>query len=317
MKIYSGTIIKLLSAVFLGVLSFEKANAQDDWQTKISNDSNYFNIRQAFEQYYVSPDDNEDGEDKQFQRWCYFMGPRVNGNDGKPLPPDIIYKEWKKYFANNPQPSPRGKKNSWSYAGPKVTPSSGGGNGRINCFRFHPTNTNIMWAGAPAGGLWKSTNGGKSWETKTDNLPNLGVTDIAINPRNTDTMFIATGDGFGYSIGNGNFWGGTYSMGVLMSANGGETWEETSLNWDRSQTRQIYRLIMHTNDPNRLYATTNTGIWKSDNAGKDWTSLKSGNGFRDLIFHPTKPGLMLASTTTNMWYSQDSGLNIGFMKMKR
>ncbi|MGZ8570082.1 MAG: T9SS type A sorting domain-containing protein [Bacteroidia bacterium] len=288
------------------LFTFLQANAQD-WQNKITNDSDFFDIRSAFDQYYVSPDDNQDGEDKQFKRWAHIMGQRVHYNNGRPIAPDIIYTEWKKYFANHPMPSARGKKNSWTYAGPTSTPTRGGGNGRINCFKFHPGNTEIMWAGTPAGGLWKSINGGKSWETKTDYLPNLGVTDIAINPRYPDSMFIATGDGFGYSIGNGNFWGGTYSMGVLLSTDGGESWLETGLNWQRNQTRQIYKLTMHPKDPDRLYATTNTGIWKSDNAGKDWVSLKSGSGFRDLIFHPSKPGLILATTTTSMWYSQDTG----------
>lgn len=301
------TYILRAGMAFLAVAAISlKANAQD-WQSKIPNDSNFFDIRNAFEHYYEAQDNQVDGEDKHFQRWSHIMGQRVHYNDGKPLPPDIIYTEWKKYFNQNPLPSPRGKKNAWTYAGPPTTPSSGGGNGRINCLKFHPNSTEIMYAGTPAGGLWKSTNGGKSWETKTDNLPNLGVTDIAINPRYPDSIFIATGDGFGYSIGNGNFWGGTYSMGVLVSADGGETWEETSMNWERHQTRQIHRLIMHPNDPNRLYATTNAGIWKSDNAGKDWVALKSGSGFKELIFHPTKPGHMLATAASSIWYSEDTG----------
>lgn len=60
---------------------------------------------------------------------------------------------------------------------------------------FHPTNSNTFWVGTPAGGLWKTTNGGNTWTTNTDNLPVLGVSDIAINPDNPSIMYIATGDG--------------------------------------------------------------------------------------------------------------------------
>ena len=49
----------------------------------------------------------------------------------------------------------------------------------------------------PGGGLWKTTDdGGLSWSTNTDNLPVLGVSDILIDPTNTDIMYIATGDFF-------------------------------------------------------------------------------------------------------------------------
>ncbi|RYY65281.1 MAG: hypothetical protein EOO13_17420, partial [Chitinophagaceae bacterium] len=295
----------LCFALAAGIFSATQLQAQE-WQNEIASDSNFFEIRKAFDQEFVAPEEEEDGDNEQFNRWAHIIGPRVADNNGKPFPPDIIYTEWKK-FMSKPMPSVRGKNGSWSYAGPKTTPTRGGGNGRINCFEFDPTNTDIMWAGTPAGGLWKSMNGGKTWETNTDNLPNLGVTDILINPRNTDTMYIATGDGFGYSIGNGNFWGGTYSMGVLRSTDGGKTWAETGLNWKRNETRQIYKMVLQPNDPNTIYATTNTGIWKSVNAGKDWIMLIGGSGYKDLLFHPTKTGLLLATSSNSIIISTNFG----------
>ena len=60
------------------------------------------------------------------------------------------------------------------------------GNGRVNCIEFHPTNPDIFWVGAPGGGLWKTIDGGNTWTTNTDNLPVLGVSDIIIDPTNTD-----------------------------------------------------------------------------------------------------------------------------------
>ena len=57
-----------------------------------------------------------------------------------------------------------------------------GGIGRVNAIAFHPTVPNRLYAGAPAGGLWRSDDNGGTWSTNTDLLPNLGVSAIAIDP---------------------------------------------------------------------------------------------------------------------------------------
>ena len=68
------------------------------------------------------------------------------------------------------------------------------GVGRINNVTFDPNNDDILWVGSPSGGLWKSIDGGQNWTSNTDLLPNLGVSDIAIDPSNTNIMYIITGD---------------------------------------------------------------------------------------------------------------------------
>jgi len=50
-----------------------------------------------------------------------------------------------------------------------------------------------IYAGAPAGGLWVSNDYGKTWANNTDTLPTLGVSAIAIDPKNSDTIYIGTG----------------------------------------------------------------------------------------------------------------------------
>jgi len=251
----------------------------------IENDSNLFSIQKAF---YEDPDnapsttidnDGEEGQDAFFKRWEHFMAPRVN-KYGNPIAPDIIYKEWAKYQASQPLNKKANKNGNWSYLGPDTVPfalplQGSGGTGRINCLRFTPGNPQVMWAGTGSGGLWKSTDGGNSWTTNTDNIPNLGVTDVAINPRNTDTMFMATGDGYAYSTPNGRFFGGEYSNGVMRSVDGGNTWDTTSLNWGLYQVRQIYRLMIYPEDPNIVIALTNSGIWKTKDGGNTWKNVLS------------------------------------------
>ncbi|MBK9736226.1 MAG: hypothetical protein IPO92_15205 [Saprospiraceae bacterium] len=82
--------------------------------------------------------------------------------------------------------------NNWNLQGP-VTGDKG--IGRIDRITFHPNNPNIMYAGSPHGGLFVSINGGISWDALAGFLPSLGVSGIAIDPINTNIMYVLTGDG--------------------------------------------------------------------------------------------------------------------------
>ena len=72
---------------------------------------------------------------------------------------------------------------------------------------------------------------GLNWTTNTDNLPVLGITDILINPTNTDIMYIQLP---GMLHGKD-----TYSVGVLKSTDGGITWDTTGLSYNISQSKEI------------------------------------------------------------------------------
>ena len=88
---------------------------------------------------------------------------------------------------------------NWAPLGPVSVPTGldGGqpvGAGRVNCIAFHPTDPKHFIVGAPSGGVWKTGDGGSSWATTTDQLPALGISDIAINPKNSSIIYIVTGD---------------------------------------------------------------------------------------------------------------------------
>jgi hypothetical protein len=84
---------------------------------------------------------------------------------------------------------------NWTALGPTGTITNGdwGGAGRVNFLRFDPVNTDKMWLASPLGGLWHSINGGQTWTSNTDILPIVGCSDIAIDPQNTQIMYLATG----------------------------------------------------------------------------------------------------------------------------
>jgi PKD repeat protein len=248
-----------------------------------------------------------------YQRWAAYMEPRVYPSGNLTLP-STNWQEFEAYLSANPQaraqwlqaqqiPNSTARSASstqssnWSFAGPTGGPI-GSGAGRINFLRFNPGNSSILYAGAPAGGLWKSTNGGATWSTGTDFLTVIGCTDIAIDPTNTSVMYLASGDGDA---------GDTYSIGVLKSTDGGITWNATGLSWTVGQGRTISRLLMHPTNSQIILAATSEGIYRTTNGGTSWTQVQNNHSFRDIEFKPGTPNTVYA-TGTRFYKSTDNGV---------
>lgn len=235
----------------------------------------------------------------QYKRWEWFWEPRVSATDGmRPTPAEMIA-----LFngAANGQ-SAANNAGDWTPIGPFNAPaSSSSGIGRINCITFHPNNGNILWAGAPAGGLWKSIDGGQTWSTNTDHLPNLGVSSIAIDPVHPDTMYIATGDRDGAD---------TYSYGILKSTDGGQTWNTTGLTFSIGQAARIGAVHVVASNTQVIIAASRNGIFRSTNGGLNWSGVQSGS-FNMLAPDPQNPNTIFAGTGGNLgriWRSRDAGL---------
>lgn len=262
---------------------------------------------------------------KQFKRWEYYMEPRVYPSGDITLP-SSNYERFCDYLDNTPDamaqyyatygqypirngntlnqrsgpPPVNPMSSTWTFMGPTGYPANGGA-GRINVIRFDPTNSSIMYAGAPAGGLWKSTNGGTTWAivASTDQIASIGITDIAIDPTNNQIIYIATGDGDA---------GDTYSVGVLKSTDGGLTWATTGLSWTPNQGRTISRLLIHPTNSQILMAFTNNGIYRTTTGGTGaWTQVQNTNAFRDGEFQPGNPSVVYGAGT-RFWKSTDGGV---------
>ncbi len=249
-------------------------------------------------------EEDEDGPDELFQRWSYWMIPRMYPKGIAPAP-DAVSNAWHAYIGSHGGATPLQKTNTWYSAGPKAPPSSGGGTGRVNIVLNKPGSPNVIWIGTPDGGLWKSTDTGASWLPLTDTIPNLGVADLALDPKNSDILYMATGDGYGYSIPSGWFSGGTYSNGIMKSTDGGNTFYPTGLNYSRTQTKQIFRVAVNPGNSKLVYAATDNGLFLSKDAGATWNKLVN-DYFVDIKFNPTNPAIGYASGTA-FYYSTDSG----------
>ena len=187
---------------------------------------------------------------------------------------------------------------NWTLIGPTTTIPAGGGAGRVNCIRFQPGSTTIVYAGAPAGGLWKSTNGGVTWSMwNTDALAAIGVSDLAIDPGNVNIMYLASGDGDA---------GDTYSLGVLKSIDGGLTWNATGLSWVVSQGRTIRKLLIDPSNTQIIHAATSNGMYSTTDGGATWAVTQAGNFF-DAELNPSTPATVYATTATQCYRSTNSG----------
>ena len=203
----------------------------------------------------------------------------------------LLYTEWeslkrrKKINTNS----------NWIAKGPINTPlilSNGKkrGNGRVNCISFDPFDPNIIWVGSPAGGLWKTSDGGNNWTTNTDNLPVIGVSCIAIDPTNNQNMYIVTGDANASD---------TYSIGVLKSIDGGLNWSPTGLSYNIDEEKRINKLIINPRYTDSLFVVTNSNIMISPDGGTTWNIVGIAGRWRDAEFNPSNPNIIYAAKQSN------------------
>jgi photosystem II stability/assembly factor-like uncharacterized protein len=256
----------------------------------------------------IQQQEKEDGPNEHFERWLNFAKIRSKPN-GEVYPHDGLWQEYANFQHNRRVYSPE-VENIWQPLGPTQTPNDAAGIGRVNVLRFSPQNPNIIWAGAACGGLWKSENNGQSWEVMgTDNLPSISIADIAINSQNPDILYIATGDGAGYEVNVGNyedFWGGTYSAGVFKSTDGGKTWLNIGLTFSQIQAEVIHRLLISPQNPDILLAATRNGIFRTRDAGKNWSKVNSVS-ISDMEWHPTLSTTIYAAGSRSLLISNDLG----------
>lgn len=281
---------KLCLLVVLSIAIFGNAFSQLWVEMMMDPNANFYDTQAEFNSYWANKTVEKGKGYKQFKRWEEYMEPRVYpSGDVKQATKSRAYENYKQWEDDLAAAGvSRSLNGTWTSIGPVGKPANGGA-GRINFIRFDPNNTSIMWVGAPDGGLWKSTNGGTSWTTNTDQLAVIGCTDVAIDPSNTQIMYLATGDGDGSD---------SYSVGVLKSTNGGVTWNTTGLNWTVNQGRTISRLLINPTNPQIIMAFASNGIHRSTNGGTTWTQVVSGASFKDAEYKPGDPNTVYAAGTT-------------------
>ena len=147
---------------------------------------------------------------------------------------------------------------SWTNVGPANV------GGLTRAFVIHPQNPDIMYAGASGGGVWKSTDAGKTWTPATDFLITDSIQSLAMDPRDPNTIYAGTGDNIGGAV-------GIRGRGIFKTTDGGQSWSLLSGTDGDANFYYNYALVVSPNDSNRIYAGTSTGIWISTDGGNNWT----------------------------------------------
>ena len=193
--------------------------------------------------------------------------------------------------------------------------------GRTLAVVFNPQNPNTIFAGSASGGLWRSTTGGigaDAWDYLPTGFPVLAVSSIAIAPSDSNIMYIGTGEVYNYqAAGTGAAYRstrGTYGIGILKSTDGGQSWEK-SLDWSSNQQRGVWAIKIDPNNEAVIWAATTEGVFKSIDAGANWTQVHSVILAMDLAIDPLNSDNVLVgcgnfgSTGHGIYRTTNGGIN--------
>ena len=181
--------------------------------------------------------------------------------------------------------------------------------GRSIAIAGHADRINEYYFGATGGGLWKTTDGGGTWDPVTDGqikTSSVGAVDVADS--NPDIIYIGTGE----NQFRGNIMQGD---GVYKSVDAGKTWEHVGL----ENTQTVSRVRIHPTNPDIVYVSVlghafnqneERGVYKTIDGGKSWKKIfykGPAAGAADLILDPKNPEVIYASiwqvyrTPWKMW----------------
>jgi hypothetical protein len=252
------TLAQKVVAAILFCFAFDGINLNAQFYDPTRNDTNFYEIRDNFYQGFTGGGDtSEGGPFNQFRRWENFWEPRLAPSGSFILAHQAIAA----YVSPQNTVSSLLVQPTWSELGPNRNGMQG--IGRMSALEFDPNNSNIMYAGAPVGGVWKTVDGGQNWiNLNTDlQLPRLGVSYIQVDPNSPDpnnpVIYIATGD-----------WGSDFSFsdGVYRSLDGGVTW--TAMNsglFNASSFSHIGKILLDPTNSTTMFAATSQGIYVTHN----------------------------------------------------
>lgn len=167
---------------------------------------------------------------------------------------------------------------------------------RVSQLKFHATNPNKMYAVSARGGLFISSNGGTSWTIApgTDAMPVMRLASVCVDYSNDQIIYLGTGDHNYYYSGSG----------VWKSTDGGNSFLPLGLSG-----KLVVDMIMDPSNSNTIVAITNTGIYKTLNAGVTWTLKTASRPFDDLKAkaNATTRTLFAATTDSAFFRSTDFG----------
>ena len=206
---------------------------------------------------------------------------------------------------------------AWEFTGPTNI------GGRITDIEIPDGDLQTMYIGAATGGILKTTDGGASWTNLFLEVPVISIGDIAIDPDNSDILYVGTGEANSSSF---SFWGN----GMYKSTDAGLTWQHLGL----ENSAYIGRVLVDHANSQRVFVaacgylfsyTDERGVYRSEDGGTSWEQvlyLTDSTAAIDLVQHPTDPDILYAAmwqrsrgleyrnsfgATSGIWKTMDGG----------
>jgi len=217
----------------------------------------------------------------------------------------------------------RAQQTAGSASAPSIDPKSYSGmkwrligpfrGGRVLTVAGVPSQPNTYYFGAVAGGVWKTTDAGVSWDPLFDKQSTSSIGSIAVADSDPNVIYAGTGE----ACIRGNI---SFGDGVYRSLDAGKSWTNVGL----KDTRHIGKLIIHPTNPDVVFvaalghaygANTERGIFRTRDGGRNWEKvlyLDDRTGGIDIVFDPRNPHILFAA----MWegYRTPWSLNSGGAK---
>ncbi|MBI2221563.1 MAG: sialidase [Acidobacteria bacterium] len=170
--------------------------------------------------------------------------------------------------------------------------------GRISAVVAVPGNRSIYYAGAASGGVWKSVDGGRTFEPIFDEQSASAIGALAIAPSNPNIVWAGTGEAWAIRPSD------VMGDGIYKSDHAGAAWKNMGLR----ETGRIGRIVVHPTNPDIVYAcalgrTTGPqeerGVFRTKNGGESWERVlfvDRDTGCSGLAMDPENPDILVAGT---------------------
>ena len=179
--------------------------------------------------------------------------------------------------------------------------------GRVLAVAGVPGEREHFYFGSVNGGVWETTDAGRTWKPIFDEQPIASIGAIALAPSNPKVIYVGTGEADMRSdISQGE--------GLYKSTDGGRSWTPAGL----ADSQQIARILVHPSDPDRVYVAAlghpygpnvERGVFASRDGGRNWQKIlgpNSDTGAIDLAFEPGNPQVIYAA----LWQTRRTPWNI-------
>lgn len=158
-----------------------------------------------------------------------------------------------------------------------------------------PKQPNVFYIGVNNGGVWKTTDYGRTWFPIFDDQPTGSIGDIVVAPSNPDVIYVGSGEGIqrpDLSVGDG----------IYKSTDGGKSWENMGL----KNAQQIGGLAIDPANENRLFVAAlghpygpneDRGVFRTLDGGKTWEKVlyvDENTGAAEVAIDPQNPNIIYA-----------------------